>query len=235
MTTASEAVDTTAVPAFGRGPLSRASAFVYTLLVTESLFLVAASPGLAGLVLLERHAGNLPLAALCLLPAGPAFSAVLYAVRHRGRDLTDLRPAAAFWRGYRVNARGVLKLWVPWLAWMAVLGTTFANFAAAGVPGWWAVLSVLVVTAAVLWMANAVVIMSLFDFRARDVSRLAAYFLTRSPGAAIGNAGLLVAAVALTLVATEAATALLVPVFAAVLLSNGRTMIAEIRDRFTAA
>jgi hypothetical protein len=226
-------IDTTAGRRFGEGPLSRASALVYTLLVVELLLLTATLPGLIGLVLLDRDAANVPLAALCLLPAGPALSAALYALHHRRLDLTDLHPAAAFWRGYKANAREVLKLWVPWLVWLAVIGSNLANFVASGVPGWWGVLSVLVALAATLWVANALVITSLFTFRARDVARLAAYFLTRSPRASLGNACLLVVAAGITLVASEAASALLASVLASMLLLNSRSMIAEVRDRFT--
>ncbi|MFC6086017.1 hypothetical protein [Sphaerisporangium aureirubrum] len=227
--------DTTAAPRFGQGPLSRVSALVYTLLVVEVMFLAATLPGLAGLVLLDRDAANVPLAAVCLLPVGPALSAALYALHHRRLDLTDLHPRAAFWRGYKANVRGVLKLWVPWLVWMAVIGANLANFAAAGVPDWWAALSVLIAVAATLWVANALVITSLFAFRARDVARLAAYFLTRSPRASLGNAGLLVVAAVLTLVASEAVPALLASVFASAVLLNSRAVVAEVRDRFTAA
>ncbi|MER6828070.1 hypothetical protein ABT352_18975 [Streptosporangium sp. NPDC000563] len=216
---------------FGEGPLARACALVYTLAVVESLFLLTAVPGLAGLVLLSRDAGSIPLAALCLIPAGPALSAALYALHHRRLDLTDLRPGAAFWRGYRVNLRGVVKLWVPWLLWMAVIGS---NLAVAGVGGWWAVSSVVIAVAATLWIANALVITSLFAFRARDVARLAAYFLTRSPRASLGNACLLVLAATVTLIASEVAALLLASVLASLLLLNGRTMIAEVRERFTA-
>ncbi|OPG14338.1 hypothetical protein [Microbispora sp. GKU 823] len=218
---------------FGQGPLSRASALVYTLLVVELLVLVTTAPGLAGLVLLGHDAANVSLAAACALPAGPALSAALYAVHHRRLDLTDLHPATAFWRGYRMNVCGVMKLWIPWLAWLTVVGSTLANFGAAGVPGWWAILLVLIALAAALWGANALVITSLFAFRARDVARLAAYFLFSSPRVALANACLLVVATGVTLVATEAALALLASVFASALLLNSRPMITEVTERFT--
>jgi hypothetical protein len=221
-------------PRFGAGPLSRVSALVYTLIVVELMFQATTLPGLIGLVLLDRVASNVPLAAACLLPAGPALSAALYAVHRRRLDLTDLHPMAAFWRGYTANLRGVVKLWVPWLVWMTVIGSNLANFAAAGVPGWWAVLLLLIALVATLWIANALVITSLFTFRARDVARLAAYFLTRSPRATLGNAGLLVVTAVVTLVATEAAPALLVSVLASAVLLNSRSLIAEVRERFTA-
>ena len=66
---------------------------------------------------------------------------------------------------------------MPLLAVADHLAVNLANFGAAGVPGWWAVLLVVIGVAVTLWAANALVITSLFAFRARDVARLAAYFL----------------------------------------------------------
>jgi hypothetical protein len=106
-----------AVRQFGEGPLSRAVAWVYTLLIVEALFVLTTVAGLIPLMLLDRDASNGPLAAACALPLGPALSAALYAVARRRLDLTDLKPATAFWRGYRLNVGGVLRMWCPWLSW----------------------------------------------------------------------------------------------------------------------
>ena len=70
---------------FGEGPLSRATAVVYTLLVVEFLLLLTTAPGFILFILLDRDASNVPLAAACALPLGPAFSAALYALA-RGRS-----------------------------------------------------------------------------------------------------------------------------------------------------
>ncbi|MGP4097847.1 DUF624 domain-containing protein [Nonomuraea sp. KM90] len=225
--------DVGAARQFGTGPLSRASALIYTLLTVELLVLLTAVPGLVGLVLLDRHASNVPLMAACLLPAGPAISAALYALRHRRRELTELRPAAAFWRGYRANFGGVMKIWVPWLLLLTVLGTSLGNFSAAGVPGWWAVLQVVIAAGSTLWVANALVVTSLFAFRAVDVARLAAWSLGRFPAATLANACLLVVAGGVTLIASEAVLSLLASVLVATLLWNSRSMITEVQQRFT--
>jgi uncharacterized membrane protein YesL len=218
---------------FGTGPLSRAAALVYTLLVVEFMFLLTAAPGLVLLVLLERDASNIPLAAVCALPLGPALAAALYAMHHRSRDLTELSPASAFWRGYRANARGALQIWVPWLALLTIIGVNLANFAAAAVPGWWAVLLVLIAVAATLWTADALVITSLFAFRVRDVARLSVYFLVRAPGVTVGLACLLFLAAGVTVVTSEAVLMLLGSVFAAAVVVTCRPMVAEIRREFT--
>jgi hypothetical protein len=219
---------------FGEGPLARAAAMVYTLLVVEGLFILTTAPGLILLILLDRDASNVPLAAACALPLGPALSAALYALARGRLDLTDLRPAAAFWRGYRLNVGGVLRIWVPLLALLAVVGVNLTHLGTAGVPPWWAALLVLVAAAAVLWTANALVITSLFAFRAVDVARLAAYFLSHRVGVTLGNAGLLIVAAGVTAVSSEAVLMLLASALAAALLVTGRPMTTEIEEKFTA-
>lgn len=219
---------------FGEGPLARAAALVYTLLVIELLFLLTAVPALALVLLLDRDASNIPLAALCALPVGPAWSAALYAWQRRGRSLTELRPVPAFWRGYRANAVDALKVWTPWLAAMAVVGTVLTHLDAAGIPGWWAVLLALVALLSALWVTNALVIASLFAFRTSDTARLAAYFLVRCGRGTAGHVCVLLAAAALTLALSEAVPLLLASVLAAAVLLNCRPMINEIREKFTA-
>jgi hypothetical protein len=224
----------TAPGQFGVGPLARSAAMVYTLLVIEFGLLLTTAPGLVALLTLHRDASNLPLAAACLAPAGPALSASLYALYQRRLDLADLHPAAAFWRGYRRNARGALAVFLPWLALLTMVAMTIAHRGAAGIPGWWLVLLVVVAAAATLWLTNALVITSLFAFRAVDVARLAAYFLVRTPKVTLGNASLLLATAGVTVVATEAVPILLAPVLGVVLLHNCRMMVEQVRTDFTA-
>jgi hypothetical protein len=227
-------VDVRARTEFGQGPLSRVAAFVYTLFVVEVLLLVTSLPGLVALVLLDRDASNLPIAALCLVPFGPALSAAVYALHHRKLDLTELKPAVAFFRGYRLNVGGVLRIWLPWLVWVTIVGVSLANFSAAGVPSWWAGLLVAIAVLAALWGANALVITSLFAFRAVDIARLAAYFLVRARGTTLGNVCLLVVAVGVTVVSSELIVLLLGSIFALALLRTSHPMITEVRERFTA-
>lgn len=220
--------------AFGQGALSRAAALVHTLLTVEALLLIGASPGLAGLLLVGPDPANLPLAAVCLLPLGPATAAALYALHHRDRDLTDLHPARAYWRGWRLNAVAALKLWTPLLAWLTVIAFTLTHFPATGLPGWWAVLLAAVGTGSLLWGAHALVLTALFAFRARDTARLAAYFLLRHGRATLGAGSLLVLTAAGTAVLTEALPALLAAPLLLSLLHSSRPVIAETQEDFTA-
>lgn len=218
---------------FGEGPLSRATALVYNLLVVELLFLLTAVPTLLPVLLLDRDPSNLPLVAAGALPLGPALAAALYALRHRGRDATDLRPASAFWRGYRLNAFPVLRLWLPFLVFLTIAGINFGYFAAANVPDWWAPLLAGVVAVVTLWMANALVITALFTFRAVDVARLARHFLGRTPGVTIGNACLLIVVAGGTVLTSEAVLALVASPLLLAFLGVARPMIGQIREDFT--
>ncbi|MEV4656993.1 hypothetical protein [Micromonospora sp. NPDC049301] len=219
---------------FGDGPLSRAAARVYTLLAVELLFLLTTLPGLLPLLLLRRDPSNLPLAAALLVPVGPAVCAALYALRHQRPDVTDLRPAAVFRRGYRANLPGALRVWVPTLLWLTVLAVNLAHLGAAAVPGWWSVPLVLVAVGVTLCAANALVITSLFDFRTRDVLRLAVHFLVRTPGVTVGNALLLAAAAGITAVFSEAVLVMLGSVLVLAFLRTADPMIHLIRKEFTA-
>jgi hypothetical protein len=210
---------------FGTGPLARVAALVHTLLVVEVLFLLTGAVGVVPLVLLDRDASNIPLVAACAVPVGPALSAALYALRRRSTDLTDLHPGRAFLRGYRMNVVGVLRLWVPWLVWEAILGINIAH-------GWWTGPLVVVAVVAALWQANALVIASLFEFRARDTARLAAYFLARTFRVTLAVLGLAVIAAAVTVVWSEVVLALVAAPFAAALLHSARPLRAEIEERF---
>ncbi len=218
---------------FGEGPLARVAALVYNLLTVELLLFAATLPGLVPLVLLDRDASNAPLAVACAIPLGPALSAALFALRRRGADLADLKPAAQFWRGYKLNAGAVLRVWIPWLALMAILAVNLSHRKAAAIPGWWVALLVAFAVAATLWMANALVITSLFAFRPIDVARLAAYFLGRTKAVTLGNLCLLICAAGLVLVASEAVLALAGVVFAAFLLRICQPMIALVTEEFT--
>ncbi|HEY8533569.1 MAG TPA: hypothetical protein VIL44_06805 [Micromonospora sp.] len=220
--------------AFGEGPLSRAYALIYTLLVIDVLLALAMLPGWIPMILLDRDASNIPLFLACALPLGPAVSAAVYALHRFRADLTDLAPARAFWRGYRMNVGGVLRIWVPLLLWLTIILVNLANFDAAGVPRWWGGLLVVIAVVATLWGINALIISSLFVFRVRDVARLAVYFLFRTPSVPVGYALLLVAAAAVTAYASEVVLALLGSMICLALLLTSRPMITRIRDEFTA-
>ncbi|MBO0709248.1 MAG: DUF624 domain-containing protein [Candidatus Dormibacteraeota bacterium] len=224
----------TAEQRFGQGPLSRASALVYTLLVTEVLLLLATAPGILAALFVRPDPSNAPLLALCALPLGPALAAAMYTLHRRRRDLAELHPAADFWRGYRTSLRGALLVWVPALAWLTVVATVLSHLGAAGVPRWWAGLLLLSAAAVALWALGSLQIVALFSFRARDIGRLGAYALARRPLVTLGNLGLLIAAALVVLLTSEAVLALLGSILLAALVRTSRPVIADIESEFTA-
>ncbi|WP_405475445.1 hypothetical protein [Streptomyces sp. NBC_00009] len=224
----------TAATHFGASPLSRACALVHTLLTVEVLLLATVAPGGVGLLFLSGEPGSLPLAALCLVPLGPALTAALYALHHRSSDLTELRPARAYLHALRINSAATLRMWLPLLAWLTVIAYSLTHFAATGLPSWWAALLGLIGVGVALWGANSLVLLALFSFRTADTARLAAYFMLRRGGATAGALSALVVAGAATLWFTEALPLLLTPLLLLSLLRTSRPMITETQEEFTA-
>jgi hypothetical protein len=215
---------------FGEGPLSLIAAFVYTLLVVEVMLVVA---GLPTLVLYFLFARDILVGALCAIPLGPALSAAVHALHHRRADITNLNPARQFWHGYRINWRAVLPPWLIGVAWLAIIGLILLNFGTSGVPLWWGGLLALVSVAVLLWLTNALIISSLFTFRTRDLLQLAWEMLARTPVVALGNFGVLAAAIALAIFAAEAVVVALGSLLVLVLVTTSRPMIEYVTAEFT--
>jgi hypothetical protein len=110
-----------------------------------------------------------------------------------------------------------------------------ANVGAGGVPGWYAGALVVVAVGLLLWMVNALVIVSFFGFRTRDTVRLAAHFLGARPLVTLGSLSLLVLAAGIVALSTEALFGLLAVVWLALVLRNARPLLADVEKRFTAA
>jgi uncharacterized membrane protein len=217
----------------GDGALGRVTGVIYWYLIVTLLQALTASPGLVALMLLDRSSANAPLAMLCILPIGPALSAALFALRDRDRA-EDLSPARSYWRGYRNNVVDVLRLWVPAMLVLAIIALGLVNLDAAGMPaGYGAVLAVIGVLV-VLWSLHALVIASLFSFRARDTARLAAHYLGRLPLVTLGVASLLVLAGAVVVLTFDVVLALLGGLWAGLLLNNARRLVQDVQDQFVA-
>lgn len=216
------------------GPFGRATAFVFWHLVVGVLLCVTSLPSVVLLLLLDRRAGNAFLVPFLLVPYGPVLSAALYALRARTRG-DEQRPARAFVRGLRLNAVDVLRVWVPAMLVLAVVVGAVTAALASGMPvGYVAMLLVLAVLV-VVWAFDALLIASFYSFRARDVARLAAFFLVRPVRTFAGTLSLVVVATALVWATTEAVLWLTAVVFAAFGLDNARALLDRVTASFTVA
>lgn len=221
---------------FGDGPLARGASAVYHTLVLELLLILTCAPGLAFLVLLVPDRSNIPLAALALVPCGPAVSATVFAWR-RVLAAGGLEPARYFWRGYRLNAVAVLRWWVPALAVFVILGIDL-TYVDAVAPAGGARLVLTIGVAAVLAVvlvacAHALVLTSLFDLRTRDVVRLALHYTRCFPMAGLGALSITVLALGVVATTSDWVLALLGSIFALLLLHNAGPLITDIEENFT--
>ncbi|ACQ81564.1 conserved hypothetical protein [Beutenbergia cavernae DSM 12333] len=221
-------------PIVGAGPLSRASAVVYWTLALEALFLLAASPGLVLLFLLVPDPSNIPLVALALVPVGPAFAATVFAWRASARE-RDLAPWRHFRRGYRLGLGDVLRIWIPGLAVLAVLGINLTHLEATGLPPAGGVVLAVLAAGIALWLVHAVVLAALMSFRTRDVARLALYYLGAKPLVTLQYASFAILAGGVVVLTSDWVLAALASVLAALVLRAARPVLAHAEATFTAS
>lgn len=217
----------------GTGPLGRVTSAIYWWLVVGVLFVLVTAPGTIPMLFLEQHISNAPLYALFLLPVGPALSALLFAMARR-EDAEDVTPAAYFFRGYRMNAVDVLLLWVPASVVLTILAINLGFREATGMGSWYPAVVAVLMVAVLTWLLTAVVIASLFSFRARDTARLAVGMSARRPLVVLGVVGVIAIAGLVVVLAFDAVLVLLAPLMAVLLLSVTRPLQDDIRNQFVA-
>jgi hypothetical protein len=215
------------------GPLSRAATVAYWFLMVEVLLVVTTLPGLVAVLLLERHPSNIPLYALAAVPLGPALAAAVFAWRVFLRE-RDPSPALQFWRGYRLGWRDALRVWVPALVALALLGTNVAYREAVGLPAALVLVQVLLAAGVLVWAIRTLVLAATFSFRWRDTARLGVYTLTAKPLVTLGMVSLLVLAAGIAVVTFDAVVVLLASVLTYLLVRNEEPVLTLVEERFVA-
>lgn len=203
-------------------------------LVVEGLLVLTTVPTLVWLLFLEATWSNVPLMVALGIPVGPALSAALFAWRRFTSD-HDRSPARHFWRGYQLNWADALRIWVPSLAVLALLAVNLVTLGGSDeAPVAFAVVGVVAAVLVVMWTVHAMLVVSLFSFRARDVVRVAVYFLLAKPLASIGALAIVSAGVAAAWFVHPWLPVALASVLTYLLWRNGRPIAAEVERRFVA-
>jgi uncharacterized membrane protein YesL len=220
---------------YGAGPLFKAAGTVAGVMMGSAL-LVLANALLLVALLAGPVAGGWP-AVVALVPAGPALAASMYAFNRllAGYDTGVYRD---FVRGYRMNFVQAIKVWTPYLLILCVIGVNLAGLPASLGPGnavepalrlALLVLGLLVATAAL----NALLLLSRFSFRIRDLYRLSLYSFSGRKRVSLGNAGILFVTTTLLLMST----AFLLPVIAGAVVYlaclNSRPLLRLVEEKFT--
>lgn len=225
---------------YGSGPLFMAARVVYGVMVADALLVLANLLLVLAPVLASLAGGSALLAALLVVafvPVGPSLVAAAYAFNRllAGEDTGVFRD---FVRGYRTNFRQALAVWVPYVAVLAAVvvnllllpgtfdaGNPAPSAARVGLLG----LGLLVATAGV----TAMLLLSRFTFRTRDLYRLSLYCLGAQKRVSLGNAGILFIT-AFLLTATTAGLLIFVAGLAMFLVClNSRPLLTLIEARFT--
>lgn len=216
----------------GEGPLTRTARALNRHAALALCLAVGCAPSvLVGLFVAPTPLGTV-LYVLGLAPVAPALSAGLYAVRGWRRD-PDGGTVRPFLRGLTVNARDVLRWWLPALAVVAVLAVDvrWSQALAAGPVLRAGGLALGLVVA--LWAGHALVVSSYFAFRTRDLVRIAAVELFLSWRVTLAFLSLLVVAAFAVTVAGDGALLLLVWAFVVFLELVSRPLVRHVTDQFT--
>lgn len=213
-------------------PFWRWTASVHWMLVVGALLVLACAPTAVLVPWLAADTSNIPVLGLLLVPVGPAVAAAVFAWERRAVD-PDAAPLRQFARGYRLNLGDSLRVWVPVLGLLVVLGVNVTNL---GVVRGGAVLgavSAVLALAVVLWTVHALVIAALFAFRWRDTARLAAHHLGASWRATLSALSLLVVTVGAVALVSEWVLLFLAAPLTYLLHSGSAAMVADVKTRFT--
>jgi len=209
---------------FTQGVLYRGAQAVYGMLGATVCFLLACTPVAVALII----GGHRLITVAAGVVVGPAWTALVYTMRHFLRS-RDIEPFRLYLRGYRLCWRQSLAFWLPYLAMLVVAATDLAH--GAGSPWFWP-LAVLA-AAALLWGSTVLLIISAFDFRLRDVLRLAVYALVRSPRWLLGASALLLVTGGIVVAAGGGVAGLLAAPIALSMVANAEGMLRRLRAEFT--
>ncbi|MGJ3189597.1 YesL family protein [Paenarthrobacter sp. FR1] len=177
-------------PEYGSGPLFKAAGIVYGVMIGDALLVltnvvVVLVPVLVGVI------G--PVALLGFVLLGPSVVASCYAF-NRLLSGEDSGVFHDFVKSYRSNFGQAVVVGLPYLLLLAIIGFNMAvlpgsldagllTAARTGLVG----LALMVCTAAL----NAMLLLSRFTFRTRDIYRLSVYALGAQRRVSLGNAGIL--------------------------------------------
>ncbi|WP_341996889.1 hypothetical protein MRBLWH7_003542 [Microbacterium sp. LWH7-1.2] len=216
----------------GRGPLSRAAAVVYRMLVLELQLLLATIPTIGAILLLDRDPSNLPLFVLTLLPVAPALVAGLSAVRAAARS-NDLAPGRYFFRAYRRDIGATLAWAVPVSLLLSIL--TFNLLHLDDVDGGAAMRPVVLVLAAlvIVWSGHMLVLTAGFRFRTRDAARIALAQIVPRWGYSLGVLSLVLVAAFVVLIASEVVLLLFLWAGVGLLALMARPVLDHVTKEFT--
>ena len=224
-------------PQFGTGPLFRATGTVYGVMTGSVLLVLANLP----VVLMPLLIGMLgPVVLLGFVLVGPSVVASCYAF-NRLLAGADRGVFSDFLTSYRLNFKQALLVWLPYMLFLGViafnlsvlpgsldaasLGSGAQVAARIGLVG----VALLVCTAAM----NAMLLLSRFSFRTRDIYRLSVYTVGAQKRVSLGTAGILfVTAFILGLTTVWLVLFIAGPVLYLVCL-NSRPLLATVEDKFT--
>jgi len=216
----------------GQGFLGKLTKSIYWYGTLTLLLAIASAPAWLVASMLVPDMSNVPLYALALAPIGPAISAGLYTVRARYRS-EDAGPWRAFWRGYRQSFDPVMRVWLPALLVLAIIGFTLTFGFVIGLQSFYRVGLLILGVLVTAWAVHAIAISTFFHFSVSDTARLAAHQLAANWRATLGLIAVAILAFGLVWFLNPLVIIAVSGVLAYLLYQQERSMLNHVYNNFT--
>ncbi|WP_257535663.1 YesL family protein [Mesobacillus foraminis] len=173
---------------FAQGILFTFSNYIYWLLMTNLLFVLANAVFIGFFMTLKPDFSNISLYLLALIPSGPAISALFYSM-DKLLKTKELSPVSDFIHGYKSSIKTTLAVWISILAAYFILMVDLQYFqqsASSTNQALSIIISLLIVVLSVLSI-TIMAINSLYKFRIIDLLKLSVYYSFHKFKNSIGN------------------------------------------------
>jgi uncharacterized membrane protein YesL len=217
---------------YGAGPLFRVAGTVAGVMMGHALLLLANT-----LLVVAPLLGNWLVLLPAAVPAGPALVAAMYAFNRllAGKDTGVFRD---FVRGYRMNFYTALVVWLPYLLLLSVVAFNLVGLPVSlpiGGPAQPVIRFALLVFGLLVATAglNAMLLLSRFSFRARDIYRLSLYSFGARKRVSLGNAGIVFVTTFLLLTLTTYLALVIAGAVVFLVCLNSRPLLRFVEEKFT--
>lgn len=218
----------------GQRILSFLSKHLYSLILFNIYFILCNILILLSFLLFDLSYSNLLIYILALVPTGPAISALIYSVVKLIHE-EEGSPTKHFFNGYRVNFLDTLKIWLPILVLISILGVDIHYYqTATGFTQFVSGAIFVVIMLALLLLQYVFFINAIYKFKTLDIYKLSVYYSFMKMKETIGNVVILVITFFLVYIFSESIL-LFIPSFVCyIMVLNNRIVIDDIKLNFIA-
>lgn len=218
---------------FGSGFLYQFTNRVYWLIILNLWFVIANSPLLFILLVLEPSLSNISLYYLASIPFGPALAALLYSTLKYIQE-NEESPTRDFIHAYKVNFKDTLKFWVPIVTFLSIsiVNLQYLSQQPSTMNEMMSLALLILLFFLFLITIQLFIINAKFSFKTKDLFKLAMYSSFKQLKITTGNAAILFLFWVLLASTSDFLILFLGSLLAYLLMLNSRKLLRSIENEF---